>query len=306
MISAPQLQNLAAHDLIARVDNVGGIMWMAPLPPPSHLPLHQPPSHPSWRPLDRQHGWITALGFQSWYCSWRSGLSSLQIHGSFPSRFFLQGVLLGGSFLFGLFSPIMCFCWIGSPMLHRRYCIWFKCGWSWRKKLSFSVASNKVGHFIYTLRDRIWPDFVCHFSLFKDHWFSPSKGSNSWHADKCIEIISSRSSPVVKSSLKFLEQSAANDSSAHSELAKFGFYKKLQGNLLDKFNDSLDPGDAMAHNSSLIDKVHQSSPLSTQLSDPESSAWSDYSNLKFACFNCPISLVDQDKRTAIFKGKKSC
>lgn len=63
-----------------------------------------------------------------------------------------------------------------------------------------------------------------------------------------------------------------NDSSAHSELAKFGFYKKLQGNLLDKFNDSLDPGDAMAHNSSLIDKVHQSSPLSTQLLDPESSA----------------------------------
>src|SRR4051794_17326155 len=26
----------------------------------------------------------------------------------------------------------------------------------------FSVASNKVGHFIYQLKDRIWPDFICH------------------------------------------------------------------------------------------------------------------------------------------------
>ena len=31
----------------------------------------------------------------------------------------------------------------------------------------FSMANNKVGHFIYGLKDRIWPDFICHFHPFK-------------------------------------------------------------------------------------------------------------------------------------------
>ena len=35
----------------------------------------------------------------------------------------------------------------------------------------FSVASHKVGHFIYALRDRVWPDFTCHFGLFKHPFF---------------------------------------------------------------------------------------------------------------------------------------
>jgi hypothetical protein len=34
------------------------------------------------------------------------------------------------------------------------------------RRFRFSVASNKVGHFVYGLKDRVWPDFVCHFSLF--------------------------------------------------------------------------------------------------------------------------------------------
>ena len=36
----------------------------------------------------------------------------------------------------------------------------------------FSVASNKVGHFIYGLKDRIWPDFICHFHLYRGHALS--------------------------------------------------------------------------------------------------------------------------------------
>jgi hypothetical protein len=36
------------------------------------------------------------------------------------------------------------------------------------RRFRFSVASNKVGHFIYGLQDLIWPDFICHFSLFLD------------------------------------------------------------------------------------------------------------------------------------------
>jgi hypothetical protein len=35
------------------------------------------------------------------------------------------------------------------------------------RRFRFSVASNKVGHFVYGLKDRVWPDFVCHFSLFR-------------------------------------------------------------------------------------------------------------------------------------------
>ena len=34
------------------------------------------------------------------------------------------------------------------------------------RRFRFSVASSKVDHFIYGLKDRVWPDFVCHFSLF--------------------------------------------------------------------------------------------------------------------------------------------
>jgi hypothetical protein len=35
------------------------------------------------------------------------------------------------------------------------------------RRFRFSVASNHVGHFIYGLRDRVWPDFVCHFNLYR-------------------------------------------------------------------------------------------------------------------------------------------
>ena len=37
------------------------------------------------------------------------------------------------------------------------------------RRFRFSVASNKVCHFIYHLKDRIWPDFICHFQLFRGH-----------------------------------------------------------------------------------------------------------------------------------------
>ena len=52
------------------------------------------------------------------------------------------------------------------------------------RRFRFSVASNHVGHFIYGLRDRIWPDFVCHFSLFRGVVSgSHVRGdSSTWHA----------------------------------------------------------------------------------------------------------------------------
>ena len=60
-------------------------------------------------------------------------------------------------------------------------------GFSARKLLTrtfrFSVANNKVGHFIYGLKDRVWPDFVCHFHLFKGCFAQAIHHDYHWHAD---------------------------------------------------------------------------------------------------------------------------
>ena len=52
------------------------------------------------------------------------------------------------------------------------------------RRFRFSVASNKVGHFIYHLKDRIWPDFVCHFHLFRPTVHDYSVDVDCWHADE--------------------------------------------------------------------------------------------------------------------------
>lgn len=51
------------------------------------------------------------------------------------------------------------------------------------RQFHFLVASNKVGHFIYRLKDRIWPDFICHFNLFGHHHTANARVNFDWHAD---------------------------------------------------------------------------------------------------------------------------
>lgn len=91
-------------------------------------------------------------------------------------------------------------------------------------KFRFSVASNKVEHFIYKLYDRIWPDFVCHFLLFKpsvvDH--IPS----SWEDDEAIQANSVVCPMAIKPNLHALRISAQNDSSSSKELVKFGLSRE--------------------------------------------------------------------------------
>lgn len=90
------------------------------------------------------------------------------------------------------------------------------------RKYRFSVASNKVGHFIYGLRDRIWSDFICHFHLFKAKSMDPLGTVNSWHADEEIGGISRRHMAVA-SNLSFLHLSVSKDKNDSStELSKFG------------------------------------------------------------------------------------
>jgi hypothetical protein len=85
-----------------------------------------------------------------------------------------------------------------------------------------------VGHFIYGLQDRIWPDFVCHFSLYRgvqSHvkgFVLPNFEAWSSH-DHNIEV-AQRSSFNLRPSLHVLANSAATDlGSSDHELAKFGF-----------------------------------------------------------------------------------
>ena len=62
------------------------------------------------------------------------------------------------------------------------------------RRFRFSVASNHVGHFIYGLKDRIWPDFICHFHLF--HGVPDHAGVHhevGWHADSFLHEVGSRS-----------------------------------------------------------------------------------------------------------------
>ena len=88
------------------------------------------------------------------------------------------------------------------------------------RSFRFSVASNHVGHFIYGLKDRVWPNFVCHFRLFKATVDYAWNGSE-WHLDDVIPEVSARSPMAIRSPLGFLRKSAQGDTSSRSELAKF-------------------------------------------------------------------------------------
>jgi hypothetical protein len=95
------------------------------------------------------------------------------------------------------------------------------------RRFCFSVASNKVGHFIYGLRDRIWPDFICHFSLYRGVHPSASglhhAKNYSWNSTEEILDVAQRSPTAFRPNLNFLKKSALGDQSSASELAKFGF-----------------------------------------------------------------------------------
>jgi hypothetical protein len=104
-------------------------------------------------------------------------------------------------------------------------------------RFHFLVASNKVGHFVYGLKDRIWPDFVCHFSLFRG--VPPSitgfyKASDYIWSSRSENIDLAQRSPTrLNPNLDILRRSSLRDESGASdiELAKFGF---VRSGVLDK------------------------------------------------------------------------
>ena len=74
----------------------------------------------------------------------------------------------------------------------------------------FSVASNRVGHFIYGLKDRIWPDFICHFHLFRGTP-DPDVVHNEigWHADSFLPEVGLR--PIAVKSRWLQDQQSKFD-----------------------------------------------------------------------------------------------
>jgi hypothetical protein len=94
------------------------------------------------------------------------------------------------------------------------------------RRFRFSVFSNKVGHFIYGLKDRIWPDFICHFSLYRGDTSGIffTGGKLSWSSDSHNVDVAQRSPTRFNPALHVLVDSAARDPhSSAKELSKFGF-----------------------------------------------------------------------------------
>jgi hypothetical protein len=82
-----------------------------------------------------------------------------------------------------------------------------------------------VGHFIYGLKDRIWPDFVCHFTLYRgDISIIDHEIKGKWFSSEHLVDVAQRSSTLCSPNLEVLAKSARGDPySSASELAKFGF-----------------------------------------------------------------------------------
>ena len=66
-----------------------------------------------------------------------------------------------------------------------------------------------MGHFIHGLKDRIWPDFVCHFHLFNGRFAKENSLETHWHADKELVDISDRHTVALKTPLSFLRSGEA-------------------------------------------------------------------------------------------------
>ena len=87
----------------------------------------------------------------------------------------------------------------------------------------FSVASNKVGHFIYGLKDRIWPDFIYHFNLYRHNSWNHSLVNSSCPSDKELNEISLCSPMAIKSKLGFLHANHSKNENTLKELKKIWF-----------------------------------------------------------------------------------
>src|SRR4051812_43939466 len=83
----------------------------------------------------------------------------------------------------------------------------------------FSVASNRVGHFIFVLRDRIWTNFICHFHLHRGILSQPRV--LFWHADTELNGLASSPGPAIKSKWLSAHQNVPPDPASLPVFQKF-------------------------------------------------------------------------------------
>ena len=179
-------------------------------------------------------------------------------------------------------------------------------------RFRFSVASNKVGHFIYHLRDRVWPDFVCHFSLFRGVIPTGSSRFSSgvgWSSSVQNIDIAQRSYMKINPNLDFLRSSAIGDGSSKSELAKFGFVHNSSEGLsfgsfpaiklprICKSSSSSSSSSDFIQFGSFLDPIMVGSAVTSQLSQHSFLGRSFFQNL---CLNLPRSSLEdiEDLRSA--------
>jgi hypothetical protein len=101
----------------------------------------------------------------------------------------------------------------------------------------FWVNNNKVEHFVYGLKDCIWPDFVCHFSLFCGvhpnisgfrGFESHDHVSTHWRSTEENMVVSSRSPLHFKPWLDVLRENAFSSPESRAELLKFDLVSSQQ------------------------------------------------------------------------------
>lgn len=144
------------------------------------------------------------------------------------------------------------------------------------RSFKFSVASNKVGHFIYKLQDRVWPDFVCHFHLFKQGVVDYGFLDNHWYSDHEPVVTSAQRSLAIMPDLSSLTSSARGDHSANKELSKFGLVQ-------DSFS-----GRNPMHSFEM--SVHASSPEVAP--EPAIPSGPRSQIIQFGSFVCPVTMQE--------------
>lgn len=216
---------------------------------------------------------------------WRFG-STVHFSASPGSKeFFLVASFSSASFPLSVESVgVALQCCIGGTAAEFRVCQLAK------RFFRFSVNSNRVGHFIYSLRDRIWPDFICHFSLYKST-VNYSLYDLNWHLDDEISEIAARSPMAVKSSLGFLQESARKDRSSENEIAKFDALLRSKPVL------HFDKSDHVCSTSMVHNSTNQNTCLSTCACQD---AATDL--LKFGSFSDPMSVEEIGDSVLYFEG----
>ena len=152
-------------------------------------------------PLALDDGGFAPLGFCPGPCPGRSGETQVWIYSAFSTSRAAKEFFLVASFSSASFPLTVESVGIALQCCTGGYRVGLNVVQISPHAFRFSVANNKVGHFIYSLKDRVWPDFVCHFHLFNGRFNRAPVAASYWHADEELLDISKRNPIMIKTHL---------------------------------------------------------------------------------------------------------